>query len=114
MDVTAVCRQVEDGITDDLSGSVICDVPSPIDPNNLCSELDQFLIARKNMVFISPLPDRVHVIVLCKQEEISDKTIMPAFPQSLLQIPACSVVGSAKLGDGNCGMRVPQEPRVQC
>jgi len=94
-DIKTVCDpwNRNDGIADELTGSVVCDVPTTIDVDELRSDIGKEIPADGQVRAVAVPSNRVGVGVLEQQEiVIVRSTSRTTFPDRTLKIPRFVVV----------------------
>ena len=97
-DADAESRQVQQGVDDQLTGSVIGDIPPPLDVDHVNALLDQ-LVLRNTQVFNPPAaPQGVDRGMLQHQDHIvCQNAILFSVNNGLLQFPDLLVLGQGQL-----------------
>ena len=89
--------QGQDGISDQLSGAVVGDIPSPVDVISLRAYFAHPVVADEQVGSVSVTPHRVDVGVFLKEQVVGfGPTVTAALPYGPLQIPGLLVGETAQ------------------
>ncbi len=91
--------QIDDRIPDDLSRTMVGDIPSTVDAEDLHPANRQLLLRCEKMILVPPFADRIDMVVLSKEEQVVHKPIMAKVKQPMLKIPRFGIPCTANIGN---------------
>jgi S-methylmethionine-dependent homocysteine/selenocysteine methylase len=84
VNVGGVLVEIENRIADDLTGAVVGNIATPINPKHFGAVFAEFFFGGKKVIGVASLAKRINMFMLREEQNVADKTLMPQIEQSVL------------------------------